>query len=253
MVDISVLIIVGIVAFALQFLDASVGMGFGEITALLILLGFAPLEVIPVVILGSAVLSLITGVWHHTYENVDFSFDARDLEIALALAGFGIVAVLIGVELALNLPEFVLKTYIGLLVAIIGITILVSKERKHKFSWKRLIGLGSLAAFNKGISGGGYGPVLAGGQILTGVKPGRAVAITALAEGLVALTGFLIFYLSTGDGVNLQLALALIIGGFVAIPFAVYAVKKVDSKILRVSVGIVSIMLGSGLLASVFF
>jgi len=31
------------------------------------------------------------------------------------------------------------------------------------FSWKRLIAIGLISSFNKGISGGGYGPLVTGG------------------------------------------------------------------------------------------
>lgn len=245
------LIAAAVFAFILQFFDASVGMGFGEITALLLILGFAPIETIPAVILASAVLSLFASFLHHDFRNVDLSHDSPSLKVALILTGFGVVGITLGALVAINLPEFILKLYIGLLVSIIGITLIINHAKKREFSWGGLISLGSLAAFNKGISGGGYGPVLAGGQILSGVQAKKAVGITSLAEGLVSIAGVAAFFFISNN-FNWLLILALIAGGAVATPIAAYAVNKIEPKTLRKYVGVVSLFLGLALVARAF-
>ena len=70
------------------------------------------------------------------------------------------------VILAVNLPKLYLKLYIGFLILIIGIFIVATLNKNYTFSWKRITILGLIASFNKGISGGGYGPVVMGGQLL---------------------------------------------------------------------------------------
>ena len=42
----------------------------------------------------------------------------------------------------------------------------------------------TIASFNKGTSGGGYGSVVTGGQLPAGVDGENAVGITSIAEGL---------------------------------------------------------------------
>ncbi len=68
------------------------------------------------------------------------------------------------------MPKFYLKLYIGILIALIGIVIIATINREYAFSWKKITILGMIASFNKGISGGGYGPVVVGGQLVSGVN-----------------------------------------------------------------------------------
>lgn len=234
-------------SFILQFFDASIGMGYGEISVILLLLGFTPLEVVPAIIFTSAIMSIFAGKLHHDFKNVDFNYKSVDFKISTVLTLFGIIGILIGVLIAIRLPENILRLYIGLLVIIIGITILFKRKKKkrYKFSWKKITLFGIIASFNKGITGGGYGPVLAGGQMILGVKSKKAVGITALTEGIVSTVGFIAYYL-IGRLIhfNWSLIISLLIGGIIATPVAVYIVKKVNHKILKDIIGVVSILLG---------
>ncbi|SRR6056297_1357655 len=235
-----------IAAFILQFLDASAGMGYGTLSAILILFNFPPLEAISAVICTGAVLSLLAGFLHHGFKNIDLA-DKKNKKILLVLIGFGIFAITVGVFTAMNIPAFYLKLYIGILVSAIGIFILIKKSKKRTFSWKRLLFFGSLASFNKGLSGEGYGPVLAGGQILSGVDPKKAVGITALSEGIVSLVGFSFFILINGmASVNWILIVCLLAGGLISTPLAVYFVKSTKTEKLKYLIGLIS--LASGLL-----
>ena len=51
-----------------------------------------------------------------------------------------------------------------------GIVILICINKQFQFSWRKISFLGVVASFNKGMSGGGYGPVVTGDQILSGIK-----------------------------------------------------------------------------------
>ncbi|MBD3318485.1 TSUP family transporter [Candidatus Woesearchaeota archaeon] len=237
------------VAFFLQFSDAAVGFGFGEITALLLLLGFAPLQVVPTVILSSFLLSLIAGLLHHSFGNVDFS-EKKNTRIVLILTGFGIAGVLIGSFVAQVLPETWLKVYVGAVIIVLGILVILNHS-SGKFSYKKIIALASLAAFNKGVTGGGYGPVLANGQILSDVKPKAAVSMTALAESAVSIVGVGVFVLTLGSVIHWTVLSYLLIGGLIATPLATYAVKIISQKLLRRAVSLVTIVLGVFLLVSV--
>jgi len=249
-----ILILVTVLAFVLEYFDAGVGMGFGIMTPALILLGFSVLEVVPAVILASTVLSLSAAFFHHAFRNVDLSHDSKEFKITLVLTGFGIVAIFIGAVIAVNLPAEIVKVYIGLLMAIIGVVIFVTeKQEKHKFSWFRLIGLGSVASFNKGVTGGGYGPVLAGGQILTGVSPKKAVGITAFSEGIISLAAIITYFILDFAFFNWPLTIALIIGGGVGSPLAAFTVSKIEEHYLRISIATLSILLGLGVIFEIIF
>lgn len=241
--ELGLLLAVLAIAALLEFFDASAGMGFGEITALLIVLGFQPLQVVPAVILASAALSALAALLHIRAGNVQMS-EPRIFKIWAVMSGFGIAAITVGAVVAVNIPEIWLTGYIGVLVVILGALILVKWRRKLPFSWARLISCGALASFNKGMTGGGYGPVLATGQILAGVKSKRAVGITASSEAAVSVIGAMVYLFALQVPFNWPLVLALIGGGLIGSPLGVYTVKKVEPKYLRFAVGAVSVLVG---------
>jgi uncharacterized membrane protein YfcA len=125
-----------------------------------------------------------------------------------------------------------------------GVIILATLNRNYPFSWKKIVGLGLLAAFNKGISGGGYGPVVTGGQILSGVKEKSAIGIASLAEGLTCVVGVATYVAFTNHTVDWRLAPSLVVGAIVSVPFAAFAVKKFKTGKLRLLVGIATVALG---------
>jgi len=248
-----ILIAVFVAALILEFFDASIGMGFGEITALLLLLGFAPLEAVPAVILASAILSLFAAILHHGYKNVDFDFEKENIKITLTFVAFGIIGILLAVLIAFNISELFLKAYIGLVILAVGIGVLSKSKRKIAFSWNKLFGLGSVAALNKGLTGGGYGPVISAGQILAGIKSKKSVGITSLSESIVSFTGFFAYaYFEGLANINWSLISALLIGGVISTPIAVYFVKKSHPEKLKKIIGLVSVVLGLTMLLSLF-
>ncbi|MCK4305383.1 MAG: TSUP family transporter, partial [Candidatus Eisenbacteria sp.] len=103
--------------------------------------------------------------------------------------------------------------------------------------------LGSIAAFNKGLSGGGYGPVVTGGQILAGVPEKSAVGITSFAEGIVCFVG-LGLYLLLGKGIHWGLAIPLMLGAIVSVPAAAWTVKIMPANLLRRAIGYATVFLG---------
>lgn len=232
-----------IISFILEFFDAYAGMGYGTLTPILLLLGFAPLESVSSVIFASAVLSLMAGFMHHGFKNIDLK-SKRNKDVLSILVFFGLIAVIIAAFVAINIPELILKLYIGTLIATIGASIFISKKKK-RFSKKKLMFFGALASFNKGISGGGYGPVLAGGQISSGIKSKQAVGITAFSEGIISLAGFLIYLFINGwDHINWGLVTSLLIGGVISTPLAVLGVKKTKTSKLKYYIAGASIILG---------
>src|SRR4030065_932663 len=104
-------------------------------------------------------------------------------------ASWGAVGVLAAVVVAVNLPVIVLEIYIGVLVLGVGINVLLYRAHESRFSWTRLTAFGLVAAFNKGVSGGGYVPLIAGGQIVSGRETRAAVATTHTRGGLGCLVG----------------------------------------------------------------
>jgi len=231
-------------AFALEVIDASFGMGYGTIlTPALLFLGYEPLQVVPAVIASQLVGDGLAVFFHQRFQNVDLSIRSKHLEIGAMLAIFSLLGSVAAVLFALKLSKFALNLYIGVLVFVIGVIVLVTREREREFSALRLLFLGSVASFNKGLSGGGYGPVVTAGQILTGVDARAAVGITALAEGVACISG-LAAYVWAGKQIDWPLALMLAIGVGLSTPVAALIVKKLNPRHLKVIIGVLTLGMG---------
>ena len=103
--------------------------------------------------------------------------------------------------------------------------------------------VGAVAAFNKGLSGGGYGPLVTSGQVVSGIDAKKAVAITSLAEALTCLVG-LAAYALLGKSINWELALPLATGAMLSVPVATLTVRRVSEQTMRVGVGVATCALG---------
>ena len=231
-------------AFLCEYIDSTLGMGYGTtLTPILLILGFEPLQVVPCILLSEIITGVMAGFFHHEFGNVDFSRGSDHSKVALSLATCSIVGSLIAVIIAIRLPSWALKTYIGLLVLSMGGVILMTFNKNYLFSWKKIFILGSVAAFNKGISGGGYGPIVTGGQLLSGIKGNHAVGITSLAEGLTCIVG-LATYVIAGAGINWALAGPLVLGGIISIPISAWSVSRIQTRKMKIYIGVATLILG---------
>ena len=257
-------------AFIFEYMDSTLGMGYGTtLTPVLLIMGYEPLQVVPVVLISELFSGLLAGFLHHREGNVDFkpkviclpeiarelkgfgylrilrdSFP-RHLKVALILAVCSIVGTVLAVFVALNIPKLWVKLYIGALVLAMGVTILICFNKKFSFSWKKIVGLGLLASFNKGISGGGYGPIVTSGQILSGVEGKSAVGITSLAEGLTCAVGIITYIFVSKNPLDLTLAPYIAVGAILAVPFSAKSVKKISEKKLKFAIAVLTIILGA--------
>jgi len=274
--DLTFWAIIVIIAFFAEYTDATIGMGYGTIlTPVLLLLGFDPLQVVPAILLSELITGFSAGFTHHTMGNVDFRPKSLNLgyiirrlreigyvesfrrgiplhlKVVLLLASCSIIGTVSAVFVAISLPRFYLKLYIGILILIIGLVIIATVRSRLGFSWKKMILLGVIASFNKGLSGGGYGPVITGGQLLAGVDEKNAVGITSLAEGLTCFFGMLAYILTIGMP-DWTLALYLVAGAILSVPLSAYTVRKMETFKLRIIIGIFTAVLGAFTLIKIF-
>ena len=237
-------ILVGIVAFISEYLDSGLGMGYGTALApILIIAGFHPIRVVPAILISQLITDIAACISHHKLHNVNLEIKSKDFRIALILGMISSAGVILSVAIALKIPKWLLTLYIGLLVLSMGILILVTIKKPMQFSWRKLMAISFLAAFNKGISGGGYGPLVMGGQMLSGVCAKNAVGITAFAEAVTCFVGFML-YLIMGKSIDWKLTGLLIICATGAVPIAAITVKNVNSEKLKRYVGILIAILG---------
>ena len=250
-----------------EFIDSSMGMLYGTILSpVLIIAGFNPLLVIPAILFSQAIGGLTASVFHHRLRNADFSFKStnlkyikkklsvlgckeafkrgttKDFKVSLCITALGITATIFAALVAINIPSVVLKTYIGILVLIMGI-ILLSKAN-FKFSWKKISGIGVLSAFNKGLSGGGFGPVVTSGQMIAGRDGKGSIGATTLAEAPICITGFLTYFFTTGIQ-NWNFVLLLTTGALVGAMIGPFFTAKFKSeKRLKIILGLLVVIAG---------
>ncbi len=242
--DISIGIGIALMAFFCEYIDSTLGMGYGTtLTPILLIMGFEPLQIVPAVLLSELFTGISASIAHHSVGNVNLHWKNSAFKVSMVLAACSIIGTVAAVFIAISMPKRILKIYIGVLVLVIGIVIIATMNKEYGFSWKRITGLGTIAAFNKGMSGGGYGPVVMGGQLLSGVEVKDAIGITSLSEGLTCLVG-LIAYTATKSVLDWSLAPFLLVGALLSVPFSAISVKKIPTDKLRVAVGIFTVTLG---------
>lgn len=259
----SIFIGIFFISLLAEYMDATIGMGYGTtLTPLLLLIGFSPLQIVPAILLSQFISGIFAATLHQGAGNVSFDF-RNDVEhkmvkrlgrlgylprstaskVTMVLVISSIFGVFVAVLIALILPVFYLKLYIGLLVLAMGIVIVAKHKTSNKFSWKKIMGLGILASFNKGISGGGYGPLIVSGQILSGVETKNSIGITALAEGSTCFIGVITYFI-VGTKVDWLLAPYLVAGSLISVPLSVYTVKRMPVKKFTLIIGLATTILG---------
>lgn len=259
---------IAVIAFFAEYIDSSLGMGYGTIlTPVLLLMGFKPLEIVPAVLLSEFLTGLLAGFTHHRMGNVNFrpestnvvfiakkirEFGCRQslskglskhLKIALLLSVCSIIGTISAVLIAIRLSKAWMMAFIGCIILAMGLVILFTFNKNYKFSWKKITILGLIASFNKGLSGGGYGPIVTGGQLLAGVEAKSSIGITSLAEGLTCLVGVMT-YLIMFPHLTLRIAPYNVIGALLAVPLAGLSVKIIEEKKLKLIIGIITTILG---------
>jgi len=257
-------------AFICEYVDSSLGMGYGTtLTPLLLLMGFSPLQVVPAILFSEFVTGILASVFHHKLGNVSFDFGrdskiitgrlrflgylprSEDAKVSYVLVLLGVLGVISAVFFSINVPKIVLKSYIGIMIFFIGVYIIFKTNRPSPFNWRNFSIIAALSGFNKGVSGGGYGPLVTGGQVVTGRSAKNSVGSTSLAEGIVCLVGFLLYLLLKGN-IEWTLALPLLIGAVISTPLSAITVKKIQERKMKLIIGWVTILLGTLTIIKIF-
>ena len=107
-----------------------------------------------------------------------------------------------------------------------------------------MIVLAIVASFNKSVSGGGYGPLLTSGQVLSGVSGKAAVGITSFAEAFTCLLAVTLF-LGQGKELNVVLFVPMCAGALLSVPFSVFVISATREDRLRGIIGVVTMLMGA--------
>jgi len=231
-------------AFVCELLDSSLGMGYGTtLTPILILLGYSPLDIVPAVLMSEFISGILAATFHHNLGNANFRKGSKDIKVASVLGILSIIGVTASVFITIELPVKTIKLIIGIIIISMSVIILLTYKLKPKFSWFKISILGVIASINKGLSGGGYGPTVMGGQMLSGVGVKNAVGITSFSEGVTCFVGFTLYYF-LNPSVNLFLAPWLMAGAALSVPVSANIVKILPEKVIKIIIAVVVGLLG---------
>ncbi len=235
------LVLMALVGLGAQLVDGSLGMAYGVTsTTLLLAIGSNPAAASATVHFAEIGTSLMSGLAHWKFGNVDWKVVAK-IGLPGALGAFAGATVLSSLSTAIAAPVM------SLILLTLGVYLLVrftlrGIDRRHlgKPMRKRFLGpLGLVAGFVDATGGGGWGPVGTPAILASGrMEPRKVIGSIDTSEFLVALAASLGFLLALGSqGVDATWALGLLLGGLVAAPLAAWLVRHVPPRLLGSLVG----------------
>ena len=249
MEPLTVVALIGL-AFFCEFIDSTLGMGYGTIiTPALLILGFEPSDVIPAVLVSQAFACLAASGFHRYNGNLSMGEDGMSTKYVVLLVGVAAVAVLIAVIVTIDIPDVARYLIIACVVIAMGLSVMA--RRSFKQSTSLLHALGLVSVFIKAITGAGFGPMYTTGQILSGRKPRRAIALSTFLRVPICLFAFMGYTVLHGGG-DLWLPVVLSIGALAATPIGPSQTSKLTSDSGRMAVGVLSFFLGVYILMWLF-
>ncbi|GFK20106.1 sulfite exporter TauE/SafE family protein [Corynebacterium glutamicum] len=237
------LIFIAIAGVAAQLVDGGLGMGFGvtSTTILIMLAGLGPAQASAVVHTAEVGTTLVSGLSHWKFGNVDWKVVVR-LGIPGAIGAFA------GATFLSNISTEAAAPITSLILALIGMNLVwrFSKGRIRRDYSDRphsrgfLGGLGIVGGFVDASGGGGWGPVTTSTLLSLGrTEPRKVVGTVNTAEFLVSLAATLGFIIGLWSDLvdNLAAVAALLIGGSIAAPIAAWMISRVNATVLGGVVG----------------
>jgi uncharacterized membrane protein YfcA len=235
------LFVLGIVGLIAQFVDGSLGMGYGATSSTLLLAaGLAPASVSATVHVSKIATGLASGASHWKFGNVDWS-TVRRIGVPGAIGGFAGAAVLSSVSGAAAKP------WIALVLLVLGVYVLVRfavvrvavPTATTAFRRRFLAPVGAFGGVVDAIGGGGWGAVTTSTLLASGrMEPRKVIGSVSASECLVAVSitaGFLLFL--GVESVQWPVLAALLVGGLIASPIAALLVRRIAPRPLGVGVG----------------
>jgi uncharacterized membrane protein YfcA len=247
------LIVLGFVGLFAQLVDGSLGMAYGVTSSTMLLAAgqMQPRMVIGTVSASEFLVSLGASVGFLIGLGAQaIAWDA----VAVLLLG-GVVAAPVAAWLVRKIDHRSLGVVVAGMILVtnaervlgLGVYViwrfLVLGGRRPTFSGslsKRFLApLGLFAGAMDAIGGGGWGPVGTTSLLSSGrLEPRKVVGSIDTSEFVVAVGGSLGFLFALGSqGINLEYAAALFVGGAIAAPFAAWLVRHLPARVLGVAAG----------------
>ncbi len=217
-----------LVGFVAQLVDGALGMAFGLVGSLLLLLtGMSPAAAIASLHTVEAFTAGASGISHAAQRNVDWRLLGR-------LAVPGIAGGAIGAWFLTRLSDEVVRPLILVYLCATGLYLLWRGVRRPRnYGSIRLVGpLGLLGGLADGSGGGGWGPIVTANLLSQGMQPRIAIGTVNAAEFFVTVTITVTFAGALGWQAMTPPAAGLLAGGIFAAPFGAYLAGRLPSRLL---------------------
>ncbi len=241
------LIVVALAGFFASMVDGALGMGFGPTSSSILLSqGISPAAASATVNLAKIATGLASGVSHWRFGNID-------RRIVLKLAIPGSVGALVGTTVLANVDGDQIRPFLAVLLMLVGVRILfrfsraVTANRDFRedaelniraleFNESGLEIVATAGGVTNGLVGA-WGPVVTPFLLHRGLPPRFAIGSVNTAEVAVAVVSVGSLFASLGgEGLNLGVVLAMLVGGVIAAPLAAYVVRFFPPRIMGLAV-----------------
>jgi uncharacterized membrane protein YfcA len=235
------LILLGLVGFAAQLVDGSLGMAYGVTsTTLLLAIGTNAAAASATVHLAEIGTTLASGISHWRFGNVDWKVVAK-IGIPGAAGAFAGATFLssLSTEVAAPIMSIILLT-LGVYILIRFTAFGLRRDNLGKPLRKRFLGpLGLVAGFVDATGGGGWGPVGTPAILASGrIPPRKVIGSIDAGEFIVAVAASAGFLVGIGsENIDFAWVGVLLLGGVVAAPIAAWLVRHIPPRILGSAVG----------------
>ena len=240
------LLLLALVGLGAQLVDGSLGMAYGVTsTTLLLAIGTSPAAASATVHLAEIGTTLVSGVSHWRFGNVDWKVVFK-IGVPGAVGAFAGATFLSGLstETAAPLMSIILLV-LGLYVLVRFTAVGLPRGNLGKPLRKRFLApLGIVAGFVDATGGGGWGPVGTPAILASGrLEPRKTIGSIDTSEFLVAIAASIGFFVGLGsENINFTWVVALLLGGVIAAPIAAWLVRHIPPRVLGAAVGGVIIL-----------
>lgn len=234
------LLLIALAGFGAQFVDGSLGMGYGVTSStLLIAIGLAPAAASASVHLAELGTTAASAYSHVRLGNVDKTVLRR---IALP----GAIGAFVGATVLSGLSTQAARPWASGLLLVLGVYVLIRFSRRRTIALRKgrpgtrlLIPLGLVGGFVDATGGGGWGPVTTPALMADGrMAPSRVVGTMNTAEFAVSLAASVGFILGLGiAAIDWRILVPLLVGGVIAAPIAARITHVLPMRIMGVAVG----------------